>query len=148
MLLLGIFGQIVVTVPAILFTGLVEALIASNVDTATLRIVQQLITLLLSLIYVPLQLTCVILLYFDVRVRTEGLDLALETIDPEAENAAKEVQMTLESSPAPHAGGWPTWREFGYFALFSVAAGVVCGVIYAVFFAIALAIFTSGFGSF
>lgn len=148
MLLLGIFGQIIVTIPAFLFAGLAQAFIAGSADAATLRIVQQIIGLLLSLIYVPLQLTCVILLYFDVRVRTEGLDLALETIDPAADDISQEVQTALENPPPQKIGTWPTWREFGYFTLFSIGAGFLCGALYAVFIAIALVIFSGSLGGF
>ena len=145
MLLLGVFGQIIVTAPAIVFTLLLQTLIASNVDASTLRIGQQIIGLLLNLIYIPLQLTCVFLLYFDTRVRTEGLDLSLEAIDPDAEESQQQVQSVLKNPPPQKSGFWPSWQEFGYFILFSVGASVFCGVFYAILIAISLVIFSTAF---
>ena len=148
MLLLGIFGQVIVTVPAFLFAALLQTFIASSADASTLRIGQQLISLLLNLIYVPLQLTCVFLLYFDTRVRTEGLDLALEAIEPDHEDAQQQAQSALENPPPQTSGFWPSWQEFGYFILFSVGASVLCGVLYAILIAISLVIFSTMFGAF
>ncbi|MCA9954622.1 MAG: hypothetical protein KC434_07875, partial [Anaerolineales bacterium] len=77
MLLLGLFGQIVVTGPAFLSVFAVESIVGSGINTTTSSLIQQVIMLLLRLIYLPLQLSCVTLLYFDIRVRTEGFDLAV-----------------------------------------------------------------------
>lgn len=148
MLLLGLFGQIVVTVPALLFAGLLQTLVASSVDASTLRIGQQIISLLLNLIYVPLQLTCVILLYFDARVRSEGLDLALEAIDPESDAYLTETKAVFENPPPQKSGLWPTWLELAYFMLFSAGAFVLCGVIYGIIIVVSLIIFSGSLGGF
>lgn len=142
MLLLGLFGQIVVTGPALLLGFGIQATIAGSIDTVTLRVVQQILGLLLNLIYLPLQLTCVTLLYFDARVRTEGLDLALQTAVAEGEGT---VETVLAQPPPATAGLWPTWEEFAYFFGLTLGFGVLCFLFYIVAFAIGLMVM-SGLG--
>ena len=81
---LTIFAQIVVTGPSallnLLFNALSESIAQATgvyVTFAIQTISQSLFTLFFSLIYTPLQLTCLTLMYFDLRVRTEGFDLTL-----------------------------------------------------------------------
>ena len=116
MLLLGLFGQLVVTGPAILSVFLINSVVGSSVNATTTSLIQQVISLLLNLIYLPLQLTCVTLLYFDVRVRTEGFDLALLALSDEAH--ADAVQAT---APPISKNQFPKWEELGYFALITIA---------------------------
>jgi hypothetical protein len=116
MLLLGLFGQLVVTVPALLSVFIINSTVGSSINATTTSLIQQVITLLLNLIYLPLQLTCVTLLYFDVRVRTEGFDLALLALSDDANTDA--VQAT---APPLNENRFPKWEELGYFALITVA---------------------------
>jgi hypothetical protein len=116
MLLLGIFGQLVVTGPAILSVFIINSVVGSSVNATTSTLIQQVIGLLLNLIYLPLQLTCVTLLYFDVRVRTEGFDLALLALNEQAD--AESLKMT---APPLDKKAFPSWEEMGYFALITIA---------------------------
>ena len=116
MLLLGLFGQLVVTGPAILAVFVIEGTVGSGIDATTSSLIQQVIALLLNLIYLPLQLTCVTLLYFDVRVRTEGFDLALLALSDKAD--ATTVSAT---APPLDKNAFPKWEELGYFALITIA---------------------------
>ena len=129
MLLLGLFGQLIVTGPALLSVFLVNSAVGSGLDTTTSTLVQQVIGLLLNLIYLPLQLTCVTLLYFDVRVRTEGFDLALLALSEEA--SAENLAVT---APALDKNALPKWEEVGYFALITIAfvvlyVGLILGIL-------------------
>ncbi len=116
MLLLGLFGQLVVTGPAFLSVFLIESLVGSGINATTSSLIQQVIVLLLNLIYLPLQLTCVTLLYFDIRVRTEGFDLAILALTDEVD--AEAVQKT---APPLDKQLFPSWEEIGYFALITIA---------------------------
>jgi len=120
MLLLGIFGQLVVTGPAILSVFIVNSLVGSSISATTSTLIQQVIGLLLNLIYLPLQLTCVTLLYFDVRVRTEGFDLALLALSEQAD-----AESLTETAPPLNKNAFPNWEEFGYFALITIAIAVL-----------------------
>jgi hypothetical protein len=120
MLLLGLFGQLVVTGPALLSVFIIQGTVGSGMDATTSTLVQQVISLLLNLIYLPLQLTCVTLLYFDVRVRTEGFDLALLALSEEAN--ADNLAVT---APALDKNAFPSWEEVGYFALITIAIVVL-----------------------
>ncbi|MCP4415648.1 MAG: hypothetical protein GY805_03435 [Chloroflexi bacterium] len=116
MLLLGLFGQLIVTGPALLAVFTINSVVGGAIDATTSSLIQQIIALLLNLIYLPLQLTCVTLLYFDVRVRTEGFDLALLALSDNADTDA--VQAT---APPLDKNRFPKWEELGYFALITIA---------------------------
>lgn len=138
MLLLGLFGQLVVTGPAVLSVFLVESAVGSGVDATTSSLIQQVIILLLNLIYLPLQLTCVTLLYFDIRVRTEGFDLAVLALSDRVDSESLRV-----TAPPLEKNVLPRWEEVGYFSLITVAIAVLYIAIILIFLVAAL-----GFGSF
>lgn len=134
MLLLGLFSQLVVTGPAFLGVFLVQSIVGSGVDSTTAGLIQQVIILLLNLIYLPLQLTCVTLLYFDVRVRTEGFDLALLALTEKADADALKT-----TAPPLNKSLLPSGEEVGYFALITIA-------IVALYIAFVLVILIAVFG--
>lgn len=108
-------------------------------------VLQSLSSLILSLIYLPLQLTCMVLMYLDLRVRTEGLDLALQTARGMPNATAPAQALPSETAPAralayapPPSGGLITWKEIGYFALISLGALALIGLIYGALIAIFL----------
>ena len=133
MLLLGIFSQLVVTGPAILAVFIIQSTVGSGIDATTSSLIQQVIALLLNLIYLPLQLTCVTLLYFDVRVRTEGFDLALLALTDKAD--AEAVQST---APPLDKNALPKMEELGYFALITIAIAVLYIALILLFLVVAL----------
>ena len=141
-IILTIFGIIVVSCPATLFSALTAALLptaslsfeASNTIQLAL---QSIVQLILNLIYVPLSLTCYTLVYLDLRVRSEGLDLVLDTMD----NAEPDQIIAQITESAPAASGSPLIRanEAGYFAILTVGIISVCAVVYGlIFFTLAL----------
>jgi hypothetical protein len=71
--ILSILGYIVQLGPAYLIT-LIATLISPE-DFVTQQLVSGAVTILTSLIYIPIQLTATTLYYFDLRVRKEGFDL-------------------------------------------------------------------------
>lgn len=81
-------------------------------------VVQSLVNVVSSLLYFPLQLAAVTLLYFDLRVRLEGFDLALLSARMAGDEGG--VEQVVGQAPRPE-GGLITWREIGYFALLSLA---------------------------
>lgn len=104
--------------------------------------ISSLTTLVFSLIFLPFQLTAMTLLYFDLRIRTEGFDLALlaRSVDQPAvqeEEPAVELALSTEpaadadltasiaEAPAPESESLITGRELGYFLVITVTLGVV-----------------------
>ncbi len=105
-------------------------------------VVGALTTLVFSLIFLPFQLTAMTLLYFDLRIRTEGFDLALlaRSIDqpvPLEEDLASELALstepaadvdltaTIPEAPAPERESLITGRELGYFLAITLTLGVL-----------------------
>lgn len=82
---LYLFSLIIVNGPlAITNVALAQLLQSFDDPTTTLvvtSIIQAIVSLVFILIYYPLQMTAFTLIYFDLRVRTEGFDLALLTMN-------------------------------------------------------------------
>lgn len=91
----------------------------------------------LHLLILPIQLTAWTLVYFDLRVRTEGFDLALATLEPSNEPGAD-----LSALPVTISAQWLTGEDVGRF----VAMTLVVGGLYALFVGI-LAIIGVSLGS-
>ena len=126
---LVLFSFFIVSGPTYLLTYLFQ-LIAGNPlihGNTALYVVQVLIqsltSLLFSLVYTPLQLVAMTLLYFDLRVRTEGFDLAWLAAGAAGQpGAAAEV---AASAPPTETGNIVTWPEMAYFAVVTIGIGVL-----------------------
>jgi len=145
--ILFLFSQLIVAGPAflvnILFLGAKNWL---NINPANAQMIettiQSLTSMIFSLIYLPLQLTGITLMYFDLRVRTEGFDLALLA------DGTTNLEDVLAITSMVRTKGLLTWAELGYFALLSIAAGVLLFTIGAAVFGFTSLILggASGFG--
>jgi len=146
-LILYLFNLLVVGGPGAIVTAILQAgaggALASrdpNLAIVVQTVVQTLAALILSLIYLPLQLTCMVLMYLDLRVRTEGLDLALQTARAQPDGAAPE--QALAYAP-PSGGALITWQEIGYFALVTLGFIALLGFLYAILVALMLIAFAA-----
>ncbi len=148
--ILFLFAQLVITGPATLANFAVQFVVGSNPFEPSSNqfvlqsIVQTLVQLFFSLLYIPLQLTAITLMYFDLRVRTEGFDLALLAGGESAAAGATEV---MAQAPAPEQTRLVTWTEVGYFALISVGAALLYAIFVAIFGALGMAMMAA-FGGF
>jgi hypothetical protein len=102
-LLLGLFSLIVVNGPAtivnIVLTQVFRSLGSTSTFMALSSVVSGLLTLVFSLLYFPLQMTAFTLVYFDLRVRTEGFDIALQALQAEgATDVADAVALTAPTT--------------------------------------------------
>lgn len=145
--LLTLFSILVISGPTLLltfgfqFAG--ETLVPSSdpfVVFAVQTVVTTLVQILMSLLYTPLQLTAMTLLYFDLRVRTEGFDL---TMLAQSALADEEPAALISQAPPPEKGPLVTGTELAYFV--GLSAGI--GVLYAIFFGAIFAIVGTAFGT-
>jgi hypothetical protein len=142
MIILNLFSGLVVSGPATLFSTAVSYLLPStgvSGDNALLlqTIIQSLIGLVFSILYYPLQLACATLLYFDLRIRQEGLDLMLQA-EGQGQRTLNLSELIAQTPPAP-GGSLFTWGEMGYMVLIAVGFLVIYFGLIAVFFGIGLA---------
>ena len=94
-------------------------------------IIQGLVALVLALIYYPLQMTAFTLIYFDLRVRTEGFDIAVLTMEA---SESTDLSHAL-TAPVPQVNeSLITWPEVGNFAILTLA-GVGLYILVATFLA-------------
>jgi hypothetical protein len=155
MIVLGIFAYILLIGPAALANWLLTLgldTILPDADPVTLYGVQtgisQLVTMLMQLLYLPIQLTAVTLMYFDLRVRTEGFDLAMMATSDRVETETEgETSPVMPPAPAPASDGLITGTEAAYFFGISIGAGAFCVALYAIFFLIVLAIMAPTLGA-
>ncbi len=108
------------------FSGL-----SSSLDSSMVTLVgQTLIGMLLGILYLPLQVAVFALAYFDLRTRTEGLDLfvnSTESVTPEQVALMPKIK---------HETSTITGREFGYFIIISLAFALLYVVLVAIVFAV------------
>ncbi len=136
MFLLALFSVVLIVVPAGLIgvlLGLLQTTVGGNVlDGSTVQILtvitEAVVGMIGGLLFQPLQLTAVTLLYFDLRVRFEGFDLAVlshhvlgttETGD-DVVNAIPTARLSSE---------WFTQDEWGGFVAVTFGYGVLYGII-------------------
>jgi hypothetical protein len=101
-------------------------------STASL-IVPSIISGFLGILFLPLRYTASVLLYFDLRVRTEGLDLALKSAAGEA--GAASPAAVLAQAPAPERDSIITTQEYLWMV------GITIG---GIFLLVALSVVLSG----
>ena len=124
--LLGLFSLIVVNGPAaianIILTQLFQNVGDVGMYLVLTSIIQGLVSLVFSLLYYPLQMTAFTLVYFDLRVRTEGFDIALLTM--QAEGTTDVSDAVAMTAPVTNEK-WITGVDLGNFAILTLAgAGI------------------------
>jgi len=118
-LVLYVFNLIIVNGPVTIVNVLLTRLLPFSLTGSTTgivltAIVQAIVSLVFILIYYPLQMTAVTLIYFDLRVRTEGFDLALLTTG--------DADHVLTASPSRSNERLMTGADLGNFAILTLAA--------------------------
>jgi len=131
-MVLYLFSVIIVSGPSLVINLLLRGAFASIRDQTTAivvtTIIQALVQLVAALIYYPVQMAAFTLIYFDLRVRTEGFDLALQTVaTPDEADVNK-----LMASPPLADERFMTGQDLGNFAILTLAALGVIILYYAV----------------
>ena len=150
MLLLIIFAQLIVTGPSALLGVLFQYISDSpsafgGFAPGLLQTLSQaLVGLATGLLYLPLQLCAITLVYFDLRVRREGFDLAWKAQSDNQEHS--DIFTITQNAPKPEEGNWITGRELGYFALISIAIIALYALLFGLALALIALMFNSGFG--
>lgn len=75
-LLISLMAYLVILGPTLIAAG-IFTVVAPTANPFTSTAVQQSVTYLFSIIFMPIQLTALTLMYFDLRIRFEGFDLML-----------------------------------------------------------------------
>jgi hypothetical protein len=104
--------------------GIGDPLSPTNDQLVLQSVVQTVVNFIFSLLYLPLQLTGFTLLYFDLRVRTEGFDLAVLASESGVGGSMDAVG-TIETAPKGDSKFGVTWTELGYFAVISIGFAVL-----------------------
>ncbi|MBI5932448.1 MAG: hypothetical protein HY867_01975 [Chloroflexi bacterium] len=120
-LVIFLLGQLIITGPTFVISAILQAIFLRDGNTQAALVwrpvVQMLVQMSGGLLYLPLQLTAMTLVYFDLRVRSEGLDLALQAA---AESGTETNIVALaETSPAP-TGDFITGQDALNFFLLSI----------------------------
>jgi hypothetical protein len=146
-LVLGLLGQLIVTGPVYLISSLLQAALATlpNVDFQLQSIINTVISTLINLatglLYSPLQLTMITVVYFDLRARNEGLDIALELSRlNESPNDTSTLPELSDRQNRPLMEG----IDIGRFALLSLIGVALFGCYFIFIFGM-LGLMTSGF---
>jgi len=138
---LSLLGQLIITGPTYLINLILQAIFTSQGNLVDLlvwqTVIQTLVQMIGGLLYLPLQLTAMTVVYFDLRVRSEGLDLALQAAA--ASGAETNIVALAETSPQP-TGSLITGTDVGQFILLSLAGVAVYVVFMSIIVGITLAL--------
>jgi hypothetical protein len=130
-LVLAVFGWLVVSGPLVLINWILTYLASMleldyQLQLIVSTLIQTLVTIFTSLLYMPLRLTIMTVVYFDLRARSEGLDLAMQMpASAGSENqtvSLPEITNTTSSMPLI------TGIDIGRFALLSLAGIALYGI--------------------
>jgi hypothetical protein len=149
--ILFIFNLLVISGPVAILGVFFQFAMESNLEISALYAVlqvsvQAIIQLATSLLYLPLQFVAILLLYFDLRIRTEGFDLAL--LAREETGAPLLFDELAAGVPQPQQGNWITMAEMGNFALMELVVIVLYVALVSLLFGLIFglgATFGSGF---
>lgn len=115
---LYLFNLLIVNGPLAIVNAILGAVAPSFGDPAAqlvvTAIIQAVVSIVFILIYYPLQMTAFTLIYFDLRVRTEGFDLALLTTGDASQALAAPIPQSKETLI--------TGADLGNFAILTLAA--------------------------
>jgi hypothetical protein len=135
MLILTLFAQLLVTIPSTVINIGVRFLLGDSIDPMSTgspidTIIQSLVGVATSLIYLPLQLIAITLVYFDLRVRTEGFDLAM--LARAGRSEAGLGSLTVEAPSVTESPQLITGTELTYFVLVTFLAAIVFFIVGAI----------------
>ena len=120
---LYLFSMLIVSGPStlvnVVLAGAFQAFEDPTSGLLVRTIVQSLVQLIAILIYYPLQMAAFTLIYFDLRVRTEGFDLALLTIDTSDQASVDQAMAAPQAVPNERL---ITGTDLGNFAIMTLAA--------------------------
>jgi hypothetical protein len=141
MVILMIFNQLIVAGPSTL-VNLFLTYALNNQSAENYYIVrtlaQSLVSLATSLFYLPLQLAAVTLMYFDLRVRTEGFDLAILAAAAPIGDASAIASQGRSTVFTPLVTG----KELGNFVLLSILGTAGGCLIYILFMALFMSLYS------
>ncbi len=138
---LSLLGQLLVAAPVYLVNFLVNFVVGSQIGPGQIALLSSVVSSLTGfatgLLFMPLSMTAMTVVYFDLRVRSEGLDLAMQAAsqtDPEAN-----IVTLAETTPGGPLGSFVTGTDVAYFVLLSM-------IFVALYFLLVLVIFIPLFG--
>jgi hypothetical protein len=141
---ISLLGQLIITGPAYLINFVLQAIFTGQGNLQDLllwrTVIQVLVQMIGGLLYLPLTLTAMTLVYFDLRVRSEGLDLALQAAA--ASGVETDIITLAETSPQP-SGSLMTGTDVGNLALLSLAGVAVITILFGIIFGLTMATMSS-----
>jgi len=121
--ILYLFSMLIVSGPSLIINAVLAGALGAFEDPTSgfviRTIVQTLVQLIAILIYYPLQMAAFTLIYFDLRVRTEGFDMALLTVD--TSNQAN-IDQVMAAPAAVSNESLIVGADMGNFAILTIAA--------------------------
>lgn len=150
MMVLWLLSVAAIYGPAFLVAFISQTVLDSALPTADFAtqssiqtVIQTLFTLFLSLIAYPLQIAATIVLYFDLRIRTEGFDLTYMAAKTESETPPNADEI-MQQAPPPDKTDIVTGNELLYFGGVTVGSFALFGAIYAIFVGAIMALALAG----
>lgn len=98
LVLLGLLNAVITNLPALLLSQIVTIFLPENLMLSS--VLSQVAGSVFSILWLPLSVAAIVLLYYDLRVRSEGYDLSLRIAQMEAETAPSPSEPLLPPAVA------------------------------------------------
>lgn len=138
-IIFALFNILVVLGPTYLVRYLLSSLVfksASLDATVMSTMIASIVSAVLHLLILPIQITAWTLVYFDLRIRSEGFDLAVSALDPASENLVEDI---ANIPPAPGISKWLNGDDIGRFVIISLvglgAYALIVGIVFIITYA-------------
>jgi len=132
MIILYLLALLIVSGPSFIVSFVLAALFGAQFQTdysLITTIANGLVAIITGVLYIPLQFTAFTLVYYDLRIRTEGLDLSLLSLQNSEAPIDGEVIRDIPT-PGP-SETLVKWNEVGNFAIITIGVGGLCALFYA-----------------
>lgn len=139
--ILYLFSSLVISGPTLLISYALRYFLISssnplNQQLVLTTVVQTLVSMITGLLYLPLQLSAITVVYFDLRVRSEGLDLALQAAPAFESSPIRLLSVAPSGSQSRLING----RDIGNFVLLTVGFFAVYALIIGIFLGLGMAL--------
>jgi hypothetical protein len=127
-----LFNLLIVSAPTLLIQSLTNTLLGGSVrgnGYLISTLISSVVGGLLHLFTLPILTTAWTLIYFDLRIRTEGFDLAFATLE-----SSENVQTEIFNLPIPVSQQkWLSWEDISKFAVISLSLFGIIALAFGVF---------------
>lgn len=152
--ILYLFAQLIISGPTYLAQFITSLFTGESITNGTTSLVslvsQSIVGMVFGVLYIPLQIIAITLLYFDLRVRTEGFDMVVQAsgaLSPEdifagttaGSSSTPDLNTLIAQAPPAETSAVITSKEAGYLAILTLIVVGLYFLLFGIIFVILMA---------